>query len=74
VLGRDRRGPSLEPLSPGALAQALDEQLAPGFDRFPARWPHVVRALTERGGWRLNLSRDPTDALPLVREMLAMAS
>jgi hypothetical protein len=74
VLARAGGGVSLEPLSPDALAHALDEQLAPGFDRFPARWPHVVRALTERGGWRLNLSRDPTDALPLVREMLAMAS
>ena len=74
VLARDGGGVSLEPLSPDALAHALDAQLAPGFDRFPARWPHVVRALTERGGWRLNLSRDPNDALPLVREMLAMPS
>ena len=74
VLARDGGGVSLEPLSPAALAHALDEQLAPGFDRFPARWPYVVRALTEGGGWRLNLSRDPNDALPLVREMLAMSS
>lgn len=74
VLARDGGGVSLERLTPDALARALDEQLAPGFDRFPARWPHVVRALTEHGGWRLNLSSDPNDALPLVREMLAMSS
>ena len=74
VLARDGGGISLEPLAPDALAHALDAQLAPGFDRFPTRWPHVVRALTEHGGWRLNLSSDPNDALPLVREMLAMSS
>ena len=74
VLARDGGGVSLEPLTPDALARALDEQLAPGFDRFPARWPHVVRALTEHGGWRLNLSSDPHEALPLVREMLGMTS
>ena len=74
VLARDGGAVSLEPLEPDALARVLDEQLAPGFDRFPLRWPHVVRALTEQGGWRLNLSRDPNDALPLVREMLATSS
>lgn len=70
VLSRDGGGVSLEPLAPDALARALEEQIAPGFDRFPSRWPRVVAALTERGGWRLNLSDDARDAVPVVRELL----
>lgn len=72
VLSRDGGSVSLEPLAPDALARALEVQLAPGFDRFAARWPRVLGALTERGGWRLNLSHDPREALPVVRELLAM--
>ena len=71
VLSRDGGPLALEPLSPADAARALEEQLAPGFDRFPARWPSVVRALTGRGGWRLNLSRDPLEAVPVVRDLLA---
>jgi hypothetical protein len=74
VLARGGGGVSLEPLAPDALARALEEQLAPGFDRFPARWPAVVHALTTRGGWRLTLSSDAHDAVPLVRELLATAA
>jgi hypothetical protein len=71
LLARDGGGVSLEPLAPEALARALEEQLAPGFDRFPSRWPLVVAALTDGGGWRLNLSDDARDAVPVVRELLA---
>ena len=73
VLSRDGGPIALEPLSPAAVARALEAQLAPGFDRFPARWPAVVHALASRGGWRLNLSRDPNDAVPVVRDLLARA-
>jgi hypothetical protein len=73
VLARDGGPLSLEPLAPAALVHALDQQLAPGFDRFPARWPDVARALTARGGWRLNLTSDAHDALPVVRDLLARA-
>ena len=73
ILTRDGGPLALEPLAPDAVARALDEQLTSGFDRFPARWPAVVRALTARGGWRLNLSADPHDALPVVRDVLARA-
>ena len=71
VLSRDGGSISLEPLAPDALARALESQLAPGFDRFPAFWPRVVGALTGRGGWRLNLSHDVREAVPLVRKLLA---
>jgi hypothetical protein len=73
VLSRDGGAVSLEPLEPEALAHALESQLAPGFDRFPSRWPGVVRALTARGGWRLNLSDDAHDAIPVVRDLLVRA-
>ena len=73
VLARDGGALSLEPLAPAALVHALGEQLAPGFDRFPARWPDVARALSARGGWRLNLTSDAHDALPVVRDLLARA-
>jgi hypothetical protein len=71
VLSRDGGPASLDPLAPSALARALEEQLSPGFDRFPTRWPAVAGVLVSRPGWRLNLSRDPRDALSLVNEVLA---
>ena len=74
VLSRDGGPLALEPLAPADVARALEEQLAPGFDRFPARWPSVVRALTARGGWRLNLARDPHEAVPVVRDLLSPPS
>ena len=69
-LTRDGGPAALEPLDTAALASALDEQMAPGFDRFPARWPAVRDALAARGGWRLNLSNDPPDGVQLVRRVL----
>ena len=69
-LTRDGGPASLEPLDAATLASTLDAQLAPGFDRFPARWPVVRDALAGRGGWRLNLSSDPRDGVQLVRRVL----
>jgi hypothetical protein len=41
-----------------------------GFDRYPARHERVVADLSRQGGWELELSDDPDDALPLLRRML----
>jgi hypothetical protein len=74
VLARDGGALSLEPLPSASLVRVLDEQLAPGFDRFPLRWPEVARALTARGGWRLNLTNSPHEALPVVVDLLERAA
>jgi hypothetical protein len=71
LLERDGGPASLTPIDAPTLARALDAQLAPGFDRFPARWPAVRDALAARAGWRLNLSSDPREGVALVRGMLA---
>jgi len=71
LLERDGGPAALTPIDAAALARALDAQLAPGFDRFPARWPAVRDALAARAGWRLNLSSDPREGVALVREVLA---
>jgi len=69
-LSRDGGPASLEPLGAAELARAMDAELAPGFDRFPQRWPMVRDALTARGGWRLNLSHDPREGVALVQRVL----
>jgi len=71
LLDRDGGPASLAPIDAAALACALDAQIAPGFDRFPARWPAVRDALAAWAGWRLNLSSDPREGVALVREVLA---
>ncbi|MFL5608893.1 MAG: hypothetical protein ACJ8AD_20725 [Gemmatimonadaceae bacterium] len=64
-------GPAvLERASAAELAGVLQREVAPGFDRFPERHARVVRVLAQRGGWRLRLSPDPLEALPLLRRML----
>jgi hypothetical protein len=40
------------------------------FDMTPERSPHIARALAADGGWRLNLSSSPRDAVPYLRDML----
>jgi hypothetical protein len=70
ILERRRANATLERLTPAALVNALAQQLTSGFDLFPERHDTVVRALTADGGWRLTLSDDPREALPLLRRML----
>ena len=71
LLARGAARARLERVPPATLADALARDLDPGFDRFPERHDVVVRALGAGGGWRLTLSHDPREALPLLREMLA---
>lgn len=52
------------------IERALLARVEAGFDRYRDAIPAAVAALAARGGWRLNLSDDPTDALPHLEEML----
>ena len=61
---------ALEQLTPSEVSASLHRQTAPGFDRFPARHARVVARLASGGGWRLRLSANPANALPLVLAML----
>jgi hypothetical protein len=70
VLDRGEGPAALERATASELADTLHRQVAPGFDRFPERHARVVRVLTRGGGWRLHLSPDPMEALPLLRRML----
>ena len=70
ILARGARA-SLEPLEPLAVVDALTRDVAPGFDRFPERHALVANALAAQGGWRLTLSDNPRDALPLLDAMLS---
>ena len=70
LLARGDGRVELERLAPAAIERALTRQPDAGFDRFPVRHEAVVRALAAQGGWRLTLSRDPREALPLLHRML----
>ena len=61
----------LERASTVDILAALMKSVAPGFDRFPERHENAASRLAENGGWRLTLSQNPADALPLLRRMLA---
>ncbi|MEE8116009.1 MAG: hypothetical protein V3T28_02775, partial [Gemmatimonadales bacterium] len=66
-------------LSPGAavarvesadrseIRAALLEHLEPGFDVYPETAPPAADALAGEGGWRLHLSKDPHESVPLIR-------
>lgn len=69
VLDRGARA-SLERVDTRTIIDALTGHVAPGFDRFPARNPVVANVLAAGGGWRLTLSANPRDALPLLDDML----
>lgn len=64
---------SIDRMTPSEVECALLRDVAPGFDRFPERHPRVASALAAPGGWRLRLSRDPAEAMPLLRQALATA-
>jgi hypothetical protein len=70
LLDRGEGPVSLRRVDHAALAGALSQQLAPGFDRFPERHHATMAALCAGGGWRLRLSPNPADAVPCLLHML----
>ncbi len=70
LLRRGTGKPALERLDAPDIAQAMKTNVSPGFDRFPERHERVVDRLAAAGGWRLHLSADPREALPLLEKLL----
>jgi len=70
ILERGAKTPSLERVDSGELARALSTHLTQGYDRYPERLEAAVRALARNGGWRLRLSDDPRDAMPVLLKLV----
>ncbi|MBI2073618.1 MAG: hypothetical protein HYT81_11435 [Gemmatimonadetes bacterium] len=71
LLRRAGAAPGLRRVDPPTVAAALRGGLEPGFDRFADRLDRVVERLSEAGGFQLDLSSHPRDALPYIERMLA---
>lgn len=69
-----RRGegtrPSVRPLSPAEVGDALGDGLELGFDLFRGTIDAVHAALAAPGGWELTVGGEPGGHVPLLREML----
>jgi hypothetical protein len=63
----------LEPIDPAAAAGALS-RLEPGFDLLARESAEAARAVTERGAWRLTLTRDPAAAIDALMERFGLAA
>jgi hypothetical protein len=64
------RSVSLERLDPAEVERGLLGGLESGFDLFAADIAPRVRELARRGGWRLTLSDNPVEAVPLLEQIL----
>ncbi len=71
LLSRNAESITRRPASAAEIRDAL-LNAAPGFDLAPEQLVRVADALTAPGGWHLKLSPDPTEALPHLREMIAL--
>lgn len=61
---------SVDALTTSELQHTLLLDPDSGFDRYPERRAACIRALSANGGWRLSLSDNAHEALPLLRELL----
>ncbi len=62
---------ALTPVTQEELQTALMEDLRGQADLYANMLPPALHRLCAGGGWRLNLSDDPRDALPYIERMLA---
>jgi hypothetical protein len=69
-LGRARGAPRLSRLTARATARLLAAEMTAGFDIFADVVGPLVRHCCRHGGWKLWLSRDPREAVPLVQRLL----
>ena len=71
LLSRDRSGLWRRPATPREIEDAIVNAPEAVADRAPEQRIRVAAALAAPGGWRLNLSSQPEDAIPQLREMFA---
>lgn len=71
LLTRDGSGISRRPATSAEISDALVNAPEAVADRDPGQRRRVAAALAQAGGWHLNLSADPADAIPHLRAMLA---
>jgi hypothetical protein len=70
LLSRNGRNLSRTTVSPEEIQRRLLDVRETAFDMTPERSPIVARALAADGGWCLNLSSSPHEAVPHLRAML----
>ncbi|MCH7474612.1 MAG: hypothetical protein IIA27_08050 [Gemmatimonadetes bacterium] len=70
LLSRGARSAETERVEASEIRSALLDDLEPGFDRHPATVGLAAEALAGGGGWRLHMSNDPHESIPLIQRML----
>ncbi len=70
ILSKGHDTALLERLKPSVVFEFLTNRVESGFDINPAEGKRVAQQLAGNGGWRVKLSDDPFDAVPLIEEML----
>ena len=70
ILERGNTKAAIEPVSAGEIRTVLRLDHIEDRDRYGSRLDEVAERLAGTGGWRLTLSRDPDEAIPLVRRAL----
>lgn len=70
LLSRGQGGPTLRRLEGEAGVRRLTENLEEGFDLFADTIRTPIRKLLSGGSWSLELSEDPTEALPAIERVL----
>ena len=71
LLTRGSGPPELQRLGPPEVFDALTSGVESGFDLDMEAGREVAELLARNGGWRLCLSKDPCDAVPLLEEVFA---
>jgi hypothetical protein len=69
LLSRDGGAVRLESIGPDEIQAALTERVESGFDRYADDIDAAAAKLAHPGGWRLHLSSDPAESVPLLQEM-----
>lgn len=72
LLAREGGPARLDPLDPDHVLQHLLDNLEPGFDLFADTLSEPLSRLLQGGAWRLHLSSEPAEALPLIERLLAL--